>query len=455
MAALAGLNGLLLYFLATKVVDRSTSLRPGVFVASIIAIGLTGPIFLSQVGTSFADPLCSLLILGGILFLYMRRTRGFVLSGLALGAAVGLKLTTAPFAIAAFIGLLVAWRDWAVTPRRLSAFCVGGMLGFLLTGGYWALTLYLETGSPVFPFYNGVFQSPLYGLDNFADPRFRPESVGSALLYPLRLFLGQHPTAEVAFREPRFLMINGLLAVYLWQAVARRGASANTGEQAGGFRFFLTFFVVSYVIWLALWGIQRYATTLEVLSGLLIFLLVDRVVSSERTKLVTTSVLALFAVLTTVPASWGRLEFGAQHFVHVGDYPEQAEPNILYTIMGGEPLGYVLPALAQDARFVRLTGNHGDQRQGTPLGRRIADVINEHSGSIITLSVGKPRASDIEVLATYGLRLRDPADCDRFDVPPLPTFWSCKIVRDRGSSIGRSGGSVIDPGFVDGSRSAP
>lgn len=433
MAVFAGFNGLLLYLLAIKVADHHRGLGLWVVVVSIVTIGLTGPIFLSQVGTSFADPLCSLLVVGGVLVIFMRRPASLFLAGFALGAAVGLKLTTAPFAVAAFVALLVGWRQWQLTPRGLAGFISGGILGAISTGGLWAFYLYLETGSPLFPFYNAVFQSPLYWLDNFSDNRFRPESLASALWYPVQLFLGQHPTAEVEFRDPRFLIISGLLVIYLARvSIGQRAKSDDENAQADTFRFFMVFFLFSYAIWLTLWGIHRYATALELLSGIMMFLLVDRIASNQRTKVITITGLALFTVVTTSPANWGRVALTDTHYVHEVEGPPGAEPNTLYLIAGdGEPVAYMLPAMASDARFVRLTGNHGVQMQGAPLGRVISGIIDLHLGPLRTLSVGRPDHSDSAVLQSYGLALDHVAGCDTFEALPLTNLWSCRLVRDK------------------------
>src|SRR5205085_194181 len=67
MGALAGLNGLLLWLLARRVQMDGSLARVRLGAALVVALGLTGSMFLSFVGTTYAEYLCSLLVLAGLL----------------------------------------------------------------------------------------------------------------------------------------------------------------------------------------------------------------------------------------------------------------------------------------------------------------------------------------------------------------------------------------------------
>ena len=73
-------------------------------IAAAILIAAVGPMTLSEVGTSFSDILTALPILAGcILILSANEARygRYVLAGLLIGAAVGLKLTNVVYALGA------------------------------------------------------------------------------------------------------------------------------------------------------------------------------------------------------------------------------------------------------------------------------------------------------------------------------------------------------------------
>src|SRR5215813_2377771 len=184
MGALAGLNGLMLWLLARRLQRGDPTWDGRACAGVIILVGLTGPIFMSQVGTTFAEPFCSLLVLGALISITPHpramaskpTVGGFLFAGLWLGAACGLKMTNLIYAIGLSVSLLALWPVLGLQGRMLLSYAIGGICGFLTTGGYWGVHLWLAFGNPIFPFFNAVFASPLFERVNFADAIFIPKS---------------------------------------------------------------------------------------------------------------------------------------------------------------------------------------------------------------------------------------------------------------------------------------
>ncbi len=110
MGAVHGLNLLLIYFLV-RVLLRQTATVSAIGAAILIAA--VGPMTLSEVGTSFSDILTALPILAGCVLILSAGESNhgrYVLAGLLIGAAVGLKLTNAVYAIGAVAAVLAAGR---------------------------------------------------------------------------------------------------------------------------------------------------------------------------------------------------------------------------------------------------------------------------------------------------------------------------------------------------------
>ena len=110
----------------------------------------------------------------------------------------------------------------------------GLLAGFALTGGYSAYTLWSKYGNPVFPFYNGIFESPWYPTVNFSDSRFVLRSLLQAALYPFRALIPwRHPGAEVTYRDARYAVVI-LLAVValivLYRGRLSRNADGGTAQ---------------------------------------------------------------------------------------------------------------------------------------------------------------------------------------------------------------------------------
>src|SRR5262249_21222308 len=174
----------------------------------------------------------------------------------------------------------VLWPFLRFPVLAMVSFAFGGIVGFALLGGYWATKLWLAFRNPVFPFFNGLFGSPWFASVTFADPRFLPQSFFHAVVtYPFAWLLGEHPTSELPFREPRFALVAAIVPLAVVVALLRptRGQQAEDRIPTGDFWLIVLFFVFSFGIWLKQFGIQRYVLPLELVSGVLIFVSLERV----------------------------------------------------------------------------------------------------------------------------------------------------------------------------------
>jgi O-antigen/teichoic acid export membrane protein len=172
--------------------------------AASILIAAFGPMTLSEVGTSFADILTALPVIGAvglILSANAQHPGRHAMAGLLMGAAVGLKLTNMIFLIGAGASLLYAARP----AMALAYFAVGSAIGALGTGGAWCWTLWEQFGNPVFPFYNTIFRSPEAPVAPIADGRFMPLNFWDAAAYPFYWLIGDiHPKGHFEIRGSQF-----------------------------------------------------------------------------------------------------------------------------------------------------------------------------------------------------------------------------------------------------------
>ena len=180
IGAVHGLNLLLIYFLVRVLLREAATASA---IGASILIAAVGPMTLSEVGTSFSDILTALPILAGCVLILSAdgsHHGRYVLAGLLIGAAVGLKLTNAVFALGAAAAVLAASRP------ILATLCLGagGAVGALATGGAWGLMLWREMGNPIFPLFNAVFRSPELVPTNIMDWQFLPRGLLDAQAYP-------------------------------------------------------------------------------------------------------------------------------------------------------------------------------------------------------------------------------------------------------------------------------
>lgn len=350
IGAIHGLNLALICLFARLVLRRAATVAA---IVAAVAIAAAGPMTLSEVGTSFSDVLLALPVIGGFLLILVADRQPavrYLLAGLLIGAAVGLKLTNVVYAIGAAAAVLAAARPlWATALLGL-----GGIVGAALTGGEWCLIAWRDTGNPIFPLFNAVFQSGEVAAINLMDAQFMPHGVLDAMAYPFYWLVGDHRGAEHPFRDARFAVVTVLLVLGLLVRMTRNRAILTRRDVQ-----LVVLFAVSYLAWLGLFSIQRYAVVLELLCGPIIVLLLARLAASAGPTLPTASPVPMNALTLTVaaaialwsqPADWWHRPWSDTYRPKIAD--ELRQPAT-YLILG-KPLAYIAPQLPSQSRFYLL-----------------------------------------------------------------------------------------------------
>jgi hypothetical protein len=448
IGACSAANIVLVYLLARILVRGVRPPLALTVIALCTAIGCTAPLFLSEVGTTLLDNLLSALLLGALVLVCSvpEEPSGanprsvavrFTLAATLVGIAAGLKLTNLVFAAAFAAALLVAWPRWRFHLSNLAWSALGMFAGFGLASGEWAVDLWDRFGNPVFPFYNAIFRSPWYPAVNFSDTRFVPSSAIDALSYPFQwLFAGRHPSAEIPFRDGRFalllLLLGVALAVAAWRLLRGKAPASDAAPAplSAHQLFVAAFFGIGFVIWLRLFGIQRYLVVLELLTGIMIWLLVSRLVRPVSTAVAVYAVLALALVVTTRAADWGHHRYGHDWF---GVHAPRAvtRPDTLYVVLQGRPVGYLVPFLDDPDGPVVSLRNYLDNPLASdprsPFWQLAMRRIAQHSGPIRLLAAREIGADDQRDLRRLGLRL-DERDCTAIRTN-TDLFSDCKLER--------------------------
>lgn len=349
IGAIHGLNLALICLFARLVLRQAATFAA---IAAAVAIAASGPMTLSEVGTSFSDVLLALPVIGGFLLILVADRQPavrYLLAGLLIGAAVGLKLTNVVYAMGAAAAVLAAAR-----PLRATALLgFGGIVGAALTGGEWCLIAWRDTGNPIFPLFNAVFQSSEVAAVNLMDAQFMPHSVSDALAYPFYWLIGDHRGAEHPFRDARFAVVAVLLMLGLLVRMTRGRAILTRRDVQ-----LVLLFAVSYLAWLGLFSIQRYAVVLELLCGPIIVLLLARLAARAGPTLLASPV-PLNALMLTVaaaialwsqPADWWHRSWSDTYRPKIAD--ELDQPATYFIL--GKPLAYIAPQLPSQSRFYLL-----------------------------------------------------------------------------------------------------
>jgi hypothetical protein len=426
IGAVHGLNLLLIYFLVRVLLSEAATASA---IAAAILIAAVGPMTLSEVGTSFSDILTALPILAGcILILSANEARygRYVLAGLLIGAAVGLKLTNVVYALGAAAAVLMAPRPLLAT----TCLGIGGAVGAILTGGAWGLMLWRETGNPIFPLFNAVFQSPELMPMNIMDWQFLPRGWLDGLAYPFYWLVGDNRSSEYPFRDARFAIATVLIVLGAGRALMTRSAIFTRRDIQ-----FTAFFIVSYAMWLVLFSIQRYAIVLEFLCAPLIVLLIARCMSAAPGSSAAAApataanpvmvATALAIALWSQPGDWFRRPW-SNAYNPVIARPLQQPANFFIL---DKPIAYVATLLPPQSRFYQLADIAMPVIPGGEFDRRIrAGLNNPLPGGVWEMHMGgKPVRETL--LERYGLRLDPSRPCVEIEGAQLSTaIEACPLV---------------------------
>ncbi|WP_347544562.1 hypothetical protein [Roseomonas sp. CAU 1739] len=359
------------------------------WLAVLAAVGTAGgAVFRSQVGTTSGDVVTGGLVLLGVLALLRPAVghpwRAAALAGLACGAAIGLKLTNAPFAPA--IAVMVAARlglDRRL-PAALLACALGGLAGMVATGGWWAAHLAAATGNPLFPYFNELFDTgegiPRAGR----DLQFMPATLTEALIRPFLWAVSDIPrVTEERMRDPR--LAAGLLAAlalpFLRGAPARRGALPVAA-----------FLLAGYALWLPIFSIYRYAFVLEALAPALLIAALTAL--SARAALAAAAVAVMVAFPLTKPVPALRAPLGDLYLAV--DWPALA-PGA--TVLGtAKPTAFLAIGLPPEVPLWSLTGI---AEVGGPRDRAALAALRDGAAPLYAVAPGDGQGFGL--LASHGL----------------------------------------------------
>lgn len=396
-------------------------------------IGAASPLFIAEIGTSYADISTCAPVLGGVLLLLGAQTRGRLLAaGALLGAAAGLKLTNMPFAVAAAVFLFAPGTSWRERGANLCWFALGGLIGAVLTGGYWALLLYTEFHNPVFPFANSIFRSPDFPALSHIHRRFLPGSVLEALTLPFYLALPKDMIyVEITAPDFRFAFCILAGAAALIMSLRRQGARPGAVEPtAAVLPRFIGYIMLCWTLWLLQFSNGRYFLPLTLLIGPALVLLLTGFLAARRAVLLAFLIafLQLAQLYVVGVQRFGETDTWNDRFIAFNMPDKLVQRPYLYLSLDMQSQSYVAPFVHPQSRFLNVDGMMPLDVVG-PGGERVRQQIERFKGAtrmLVAINTAPAkalvlpkyvRALDAD-LNRFGLRM-DTRDCVGIDNPAL------------------------------------
>lgn len=380
---------------------------------AVASFTLFGVGFYSEVGTTMGDNTTSIFVLLSLLLLILsvnskHAFRGLntyrLLSFLSIGIAVGLKLTNVAF----LVGLMVAGsliRTHSGLIKRLLQDGTAAAIGIMASAGYWYAKMWLTFGSPIFPFYNGIFKSDFYPVENFIDARWANTSLIDSLLEPFSYTKLQAISSEIPFQSPQLaIMLVGLFAALFYIARLRLKKRPLPNWSIEHTALFV-FVGASYFIWAAQFSYYRYLIPVELLAfpviALALFLL-------TRTPLLLTVLLCLFINVSTIHMNWGRVAWQPTNFgVTKEDFSYLEGSTVLFG--GGTPVSFMIPYFPSNVSAIGVGNSLSVPGKATKaMSGLIENKINDglqRKSPFYGIVVDEERGFAEKVYSHYGFRM--------------------------------------------------
>lgn len=425
LGTLQGLNFVVLYGVCVSALRTDSSfVKRSWLPLFLAACGVLSVGFLSEVGRTFHDSLLALfplLSLWAILYSMPRLANNgkffsvIALAGLSAGVGSGFKLINGMFALSLFFSLMTIPARRGNRLKYMIVFGAAVVIGFLVSDGYWLYRMWYEFGNPVFPAFNQIFHGKLATFENGIDAVFLPKTILEKICYPIIFTLNPLRVGELKYQQVSWLVAYVLLVAYLLSLPFANVQRANFRQRLPiEGRFLLVYMVLAYILWQKLFGVYRYLVPIEILLPLAIFFLVTRLLPESRWAPKLTLFLIGIITMVNLPGipEWGRRQWDEKIF-HM-DARQVVKRNPSVVLLGGQPLGWIAPALNMKLPFVQVVPNFSVSKN---YWKRASEILYEHGGRFVLILRSESQFLDAanEGLANLGLRV-NAASCEPLEI---------------------------------------
>lgn len=394
LGAVQGLNFILLFIIAHAVLIVPNARQKVIVCAILATLGMLGGGGIAQIGTTFGDNITSLGVLLSVALVVgnwdrlssetTRRAFGLALAfGVPAGMMVGFKLPSVVYVVGLCGGLLFVAKKAQRGLLLSFAFGLGVLLGIALTLGHWMVFLQTHFGSPLFPYFNNIFHSPMAPAVSARDTAYAPHSLSDYFLMPFLTAYSPFRVGEIDWRDWRLPIVYVLLplGVVLRLLFGRNEKAIDVVAYPRPARYLMASFSLAYVVWLAMFSIYRYAVTLEMVIPLLIVFAVGMLPLRSATRALLTTFVLLLVVASIQPGNWHRRGAWLDRFVEV-QLPDLGDTSNLMILMAGmEPYSHLIPLFPPEISFVRIQSNFSSPEQDKGINALLHERIDAHRQS--------------------------------------------------------------------------
>jgi hypothetical protein len=310
------------YRLARILLFPQPTLRDIGAAALVATAGITGAISISEIATTFYDYVGAIALAYGVLLLTTADNRSsssvnrpptrMLIAGLVLGAAVGLKQTNFVFAVGLAVALPLLARNWREAAINEICFGAGGIVAALAIGGQWALFLWRNFHSPIFPLFNWVFHAPLAPPSVMFTDEYLPHGLTETLFYPFIFFLDPKRVGPILSYDLRMAALEtAIVAGFLLLLMThRRMTPAGQPDRRRILLFLLVALGFAYAMWLELFSVGRYAMAFDLFAPVVCLMVVAEL-PWPRWRFPIGAAILVIVMAVMQPGNWGRSNWNA------------------------------------------------------------------------------------------------------------------------------------------------
>ncbi len=252
------------FFKTTLLFFDGQTLKSKLCVAVCLSIAVSGYNVWFQIGTCTHEITIAVFVLTALYLLLKNPDKNisYLIAGFLLGAAAGLKLTAAIYCVSTGLTLILLYKSLQKPKTFIALLMLGGLAGYLITNGFWAVILWKNFENPVFPFWNKIFKSPYYLDINYVDKlHLYCLTWFKRIFLPFYLIYHPHASpvgASTDLSDWRFAfafiigVIWGILKIF-----------KKTSPLSARMHFYVSWLFISYAIWLFISANLRFTIPIE------------------------------------------------------------------------------------------------------------------------------------------------------------------------------------------------
>lgn len=287
-----------------------------IYLSILSMLPLGAFIILQQIGTYYIDNFSIVILLEFVYIvlcetdgIFKEKTRLYYLA-LIVGIGVCIKVTNAIYMIGPLVYVLIKnfkdikqikWYDYILL--IITAFLP--MLPYFLDA-------ILQTGSPVFPYYNTIFKSEYFAEENWLDNRYGPKNIIQFLLWPI--YIIKHPEKAYEVGKTDFAFASGYIIaiLYIMYVIIYKKVVKKEKVKLDINLIYVINLLYLYIVWEKfIIGYTRYAGIIIVLSTILtIKIFLDSV---EKQKTIVILVLAGILCGTAYQGVYQYIYYGSAY----------------------------------------------------------------------------------------------------------------------------------------------